>query len=288
LLSCRVGSGPTVQAEPTYDLTLEPAQQTIYGHQGQTVSADLSVVLTTGGDHQGQGAQGWSLSISSEDCEIVSATTDGTAGEGADFAETQLTREVREDPEGNPDAGCPDGEHGVVSAVVLKFGKPPVYLQRMGTATVLAMDVQSTKTVEVEGPVTGAIEWIDLCEGLGEGVDNVVTVEGNTTSLCCMQGAMFTFVAVERLFIRGNPNNDAKVDICDPIWIINELFLDGPPTLCQEAADANDDGTIDTSDAVYLIEYQFLGKSAPPAPFPECGRDPAADGLPCESFPMCE
>ena len=37
---------------------------------------------------------------------------------------------------------------------------------------------------------------------------------------------------------------------------------------------ANDDGSTDLSDSVYLLDFLFRGRSAPPAPFPERGPEP--------------
>ena len=84
-------------------------------------------------------------------------------------------------------------------------------------------------------------------------------------------------------FVRGDANDDGEVDIADPVFILNQLFLGGPPANCETATDANDDGLRDLSDAIYLLGHQFLGGSSPPAPFPACGLDATADGLNCVS-----
>ena len=84
-------------------------------------------------------------------------------------------------------------------------------------------------------------------------------------------------------FRRGNANDDSKVNIADAIWILDALFNQGARPTCQDAADTNNDGLVVISDAVYLIQYQFLGGPPPPAPYPECGLDPEGDddGLSC-------
>lgn len=38
---------------------------------------------------------------------------------------------------------------------------------------------------------------------------------------------------------------------------------------------------LDISDAVYLLNYLFLGSGPPPAPWPDCGEDPNPGGLTC-------
>ena len=57
----------------------------------------------------------------------------------------------------------------------------------------------------------------------------------------------------------------------------------------KDAADANDDGRLDVSDAIASLAYQFLGNVEIAAPGPLiCGPDPSSDSLLCESFPPCE
>ena len=62
------------------------------------------------------------------------------------------------------------------------------------------------------------------------------------------------------------------------------LFTGGVQPPCPDAADTNDDGNVDISDAVTALAFLFTGGAAPPAPGPEaCGPDPTADGLgPCD------
>ncbi len=89
-------------------------------------------------------------------------------------------------------------------------------------------------------------------------------------------------------FRRCEVNQDDKFDIADGVWIMNDLFRpDAPPTLCIQAADCNDDGNMDLSDAIYMFSYQYEGGPPPPAPFPACGVDPTDDELTCESFEAC-
>ncbi|MBT6541498.1 MAG: hypothetical protein HOM39_08035, partial [Planctomycetes bacterium] len=56
---------------------------------------------------------------------------------------------------------------------------------------------------------------------------------------------------------------------------------------CDNAADSNDDGTLNIADAIALLSYLFSGASAPPAPFPDCGIDPTVDALECDAFAAC-
>jgi hypothetical protein len=181
---------------------------------------------------------------------------------------------------------------GVVSAVVLSF-KSPIVLPPIGGESVLKMKMLS-KNPKAEGVDQVARLFLkDGLQGSGQPVLNVFTVEGATAAGCNTAVADVTLRFTEpsapvlKKFVRGNANDDAKVNIADPIWVINELFREGDPSVCQDAADANNDGMVDSSDAVYLIEYLFDGGPTPPGPFPGCGTDPedtagGEDGVTCE------
>ena len=47
----------------------------------------------------------------------------------------------------------------------------------------------------------------------------------------------------------------------------------------------DDDGDVNITDAVYLLNFLFIGNRTPPAPFPGCGPDPTAGELNCETVP---
>jgi subtilisin family serine protease len=64
--------------------------------------------------------------------------------------------------------------------------------------------------------------------------------------------------------MRGDANNDGTIDIGDAVFLIEYIFKSGPGPATEYQGDANGDGTIDISDAVYLINYIF--KNGPPPP----------------------
>ena len=67
-----------------------------------------------------------------------------------------------------------------------------------------------------------------------------------------------------------------------------DLFLgDGDPA-CDDACDANDDGTINLVDAMATLLFLFAGEGEiPPPGRHSCGPDPTADHLPCEPSERC-
>ncbi|MFQ6002230.1 MAG: dockerin type I repeat-containing protein [Candidatus Zixiibacteriota bacterium] len=71
-------------------------------------------------------------------------------------------------------------------------------------------------------------------------------------------------VFVYTILIRGDANCDGKIDIADVIYLINYLFMGGPPPLSFVQGDANADQNIDIADVVYLINYLFTGGPPPP------------------------
>jgi uncharacterized protein (TIGR02145 family) len=61
----------------------------------------------------------------------------------------------------------------------------------------------------------------------------------------------------------GDANSDANVNVSDAVFIINYVFLGSaaPDPLCS--GDANNDGAVNVSDAVFIINYVFVGGDAP-------------------------
>ncbi len=92
-----------------------------------------------------------------------------------------------------------------------------------------------------------------------------------------------------RHFLRGDLNGDGAVNISDPSYLLNWLFLGGPALPCQAAGDANGDSAVDVSDAIFLLNFLFLGGPAPRDPFPACGPGKLATDqtLGCETPSDC-
>jgi Dockerin type I domain/CARDB/FG-GAP-like repeat len=59
--------------------------------------------------------------------------------------------------------------------------------------------------------------------------------------------------------ICGDANSDAIVNVSDAVWIINYIFVGGDPPDPLSAGDVNCDGTCNVSDAVWIINYVFVG-----------------------------
>lgn len=88
-------------------------------------------------------------------------------------------------------------------------------------------------------------------------------------------------------FVRGDVNGDGDIDVSDPIAVLLHLFAGRETLPCPDAADADDSGAVELTDAVFALSFLYQGGAAPPPPFPGCGEDPTADALDCPGFPPC-
>jgi C1A family cysteine protease len=64
-------------------------------------------------------------------------------------------------------------------------------------------------------------------------------------------------------YICGDANADATVNVSDAVYIINYVFVGGDPPDPMESGDCNCDGTCNVSDAVWIINYVFVGGNGP-------------------------
>ena len=93
----------------------------------------------------------------------------------------------------------------------------------------------------------------------------------------------------QRQFIRGDANNSRSLDLADVRAILEATFLGTDLIRCKEAADVDNNGSIDISDSIWLMNYLYAGGHPPAAPFPELGPDADADfeknsHLGCEAY----
>ncbi|MEM7263050.1 MAG: dockerin type I domain-containing protein [Planctomycetota bacterium] len=260
---------------------------------GETDGSAGSVVLVTAwiqpnnDDIPADGAQGWSLGIE-HDGDVLTASDPTTVGTlAADVADGGLRNTGFEKSE-VVDPAANDGRNGVVSAVVLSFTMP-ITLDPAETSSILNVTYTAGDAGIAEAGTT--VSFANGLRGAGQPVETVLTVNGQTVEATVQRPVTIVpVVSMDQPFIRGDANDDGKVNIADPIWIINELFRDGPATTCPDTADATDDGLVDLADAMFLIEYRFLAGALPAAPFPDCGLDGTDDDIVCDtgSFASCE
>jgi hypothetical protein len=78
-------------------------------------------------------------------------------------------------------------------------------------------------------------------------------------------------------FQRGDANDDGSLDLSDASFTLNYLFLGDDEPECLAAADANDDGRLDISDPILVLHFLFRGGREPVPPFTVPGIDPTPD-----------
>ena len=76
-----------------------------------------------------------------------------------------------------------------------------------------------------------------------------------------------TLRELEPPFIRGDASEDGTVDVTDAVRMLEGLFLGGPWPAAPSAMDANGDGSADLADPIYLLFHLFAGGPQPPEPF---------------------
>lgn len=115
---------------------------------------------------------------------------------------------------------------------------------------------------------------------------NELTVAGKATLLEVPSGNCVS-PPIENRFLRGDINVDGRVSLSDASMLRRLLSGTQGVLDCFDAADTNDDGKLNASDAISFLIAMFL--SVPPvpplaAPFPLAGDDPTADRVGCLSY----
>ncbi len=88
-------------------------------------------------------------------------------------------------------------------------------------------------------------------------------------------------------FRRGDVDVDAHINITDAVVILLHLYRGEPEPVCAKSADMDDNGVLESADAIYLLVYSFLSGPPPRSPFDDCGFDPTPDELSCLEYPPC-
>jgi hypothetical protein len=144
-----------------------------------------------------------------------------------------------------------------------------------------------------------ADSFFDLRSAGLEGVQAGAYVEmglGNTPEAGAIQIDYFGYKAGVHLpvpegtggerFVRGDASGDGSLDVGDPILLLDYLFRGGGID-CADAADADDSGRINVTDAILILRGLSGLAEALPAPFPDCGEDGSPDALPRCGSPPC-
>jgi hypothetical protein len=63
--------------------------------------------------------------------------------------------------------------------------------------------------------------------------------------------------------MRGDATGDGMIDVADVLYLVNYLFLGTSAPCPMEAGDVTCDGIVDVADVLFIINYLFLGTSPP-------------------------
>ncbi len=86
-------------------------------------------------------------------------------------------------------------------------------------------------------------------------------------------------------FVRGDANQDVAVNVTDAVFLLAYLFEPGGLLRCEDAADASDDGRIDLTDPIRILNVLFSNATMPGPGVVSPGPDPTCDQLGCEASP---
>ena len=88
-------------------------------------------------------------------------------------------------------------------------------------------------------------------------------------------------------FLRGDANGDGVIDISDAVFTLRYLFTAGVIPACLDAADSGDDGDVNISDAVDVLLELFSESGHIAPPVGSCAADTTPDDLACDSYRFC-
>ncbi len=147
-----------------------------------------------------------------------------------------------------------------------------------GTASGIGFDITPSAN-------TGDVTGISSTETGPFGTPVTYLIGGDTATIYMLSGDLS---GTGSDFIRGDLAPDGTRNLVDvTVLLINMFDPSQAPSTCLDAADINDDGAVDISDAISLLEFLFQGGSVPPAPSDGCGPDDSIDNLTCQEFEGC-
>jgi hypothetical protein len=225
------------------------------------------ICLTIQGDHE-KSAQGFSLAARypSEHLEIRRIHLEGTILEAieADYFEAVVSPE-----DGTIVVGLlVDSQPPFDGELIPSLGEPLDFLHI--EATVLESATEDLK--------------IRFEDGLSvPPINNLYSVGNQSIRVTELgEGVVHVKVRPDPAFVRGDFNMDRLESMADAIGILQYIFRGVGFPRCLDAGDANDDETLDLSDAVYILNGLFVTGKRPPPPSSPGGPDPTPGRLDCQ------
>ncbi|MEM7261123.1 MAG: dockerin type I domain-containing protein [Planctomycetota bacterium] len=103
--------------------------------------------------------------------------------------------------------------------------------------------------------------------------------------LCLVSLALVGTIEAQE-FRRGDVDRDGVISLADASSLQHFLIVAGsPPAQCEDAADFNDDGALNITDVIGIVQYAIgLDRSLATG---LCTEDTTPDGLDCDSYDHC-
>jgi hypothetical protein len=103
--------------------------------------------------------------------------------------------------------------------------------------------------------------WVQNDSVIGTAPDTIFLETLKVTAQDYCNADTLSFMV--RTYLCGDADGDGIIDIADAVYLLNYLFIGGPEPELLEAGDANCDGKVDIADVVYLVNYLFTGGPPP-------------------------
>ncbi len=298
---------------PQFELRYD-APNWVQGDPGATIEFPVIVKLHSAGFPAGEpGADQWVMTLTAESAAFVDFSVDGTIA--APEPEGLLSGGILNvgflpvpprsfcRPEAQVSNECLLSFDPQVSTDITASPSPVLRLTVRTTAPTDGVGVARLGfTTEIcccgpiltdEPPVRSDADSSDGAGGTGGLIRPGVNRLGRSVDASFHSKEILIY-GVKTKFFRGDANDDGSLDVSDPIVILNKLFVGGVELPCRDAADGNDDGQVDISDPIFLLTRLFVGgvepipAPGPPGPDAECDVDPGeSDGQGCAVYTSC-
>ena len=123
---------------------------------------------------------------------------------------------------------------------------------------------------------------VELASGIGSPpveLEYTTVAKGRVVSPLAIPGQVTALAGAT--FLRGDSDQNGTIQLTDAVFLLDYLFRGGRVLSCEDAADSNDDGRVDISDGILILRFLFSGGDRPRMPFPRAGMDPTDDDLGC-------
>jgi hypothetical protein len=147
----------------------------------------------------------------------------------------------------------------------------PVKIKPKAATEIQPVPASIPQTSPLNGSKQGYQLITDVLDGFGgeSESDNYrikVNSGGQPSAIGLSEGGSYVVEAgyVHASFVmRGDATGDGLIDVADVLYLVNYLFLGTSAPCPMEAGDVTCDGIVDVADVLFIINYLFLGTSPP-------------------------